>query len=84
MSESPAEYQERIDHEAALAGSLGVAPWSPAFQKALAEMKNDLMSVKVYIDEEGRQIERAYTEAEADDIVRQAFQLAKAEANERR
>ena len=84
FSESPEEYQSRTSHEANLAISLGVAPWSPAFQTALFEMRNQLMQPRVETDEEGNRVRReGYTEAEADDLVRQAFALAKAAANER-
>ena len=80
LSESPSEYQERIDHDAALAGSLGVAPWSPDFQRVVAEVRNDLMKARY---EQGQETS-GLTEAEADDVIRQAFQIAKAETNARR
>ena len=84
FAESPEQYQERQSHDAALAASLGVAPWSPAFQTAIAEMRNELMETKLILDEEGRQVEvPARTEEEADQIVRDAFNLAKAQANRR-
>lgn len=75
LSESPEQFQERLNHEAALAASLGVAPWSPAFQCAVDEMRQDLMKSEW----EGRLI----TREEADDIMQQSFQAAKAQANER-
>jgi hypothetical protein len=69
MSESPEEWQERRNSDAALAASLNVAPWSPAFERLVAEMKSDLL-------------QDGHNEEEADGIVRDAFQLAKAQANE--
>lgn len=82
FAESPEQYQERVDSEAAFALSLGVAPWSPAFQVAINEMRQELLKPKVEVNEEtGERIERQYTEAEADEIVRDAFKLARAQAN---
>lgn len=82
FAESPEEYVERTESESAFAISLGVAPWSPAFQAAIAEMRAELLKPKVEIDEEtGAKTEHQYTEAEADEIVRDAFKLAQAEAN---
>jgi hypothetical protein len=85
LAESPEEYQARTDHEAALAISLGVAPWSPQFQQVLTEMRQRLTSERrMVLDEEGNQVwQEPFTASEAEDIIRQAFQLAKAEANTR-
>ena len=84
LAESPEEYMARIDHEADLATSLGVAPWSPDFQRTIMEVRAELMKPRKYQDEEGNWKERApLTEEEADDAVREGFRLAKAEANVR-
>ena len=84
LAESPEEYMARIDHESDLATSLGVAPWSPDFQRTIMEVRAELMKPRKYQDEEGNWKERApLTEEEADDAVRQGFKLAKAEANVR-
>jgi hypothetical protein len=84
MSESGSEYESRLSHEAALAESLGVAPFSPAFQKAISEMHAELQQPRMEMNEEGIPVIRGgHTEEEADQIVRQAFQLARAEANVR-
>lgn len=84
LAESPEEYMSRTDHEAALAVSLGVAPWSPDFQKTIMEIRAELMKPRRYRDEEGNwQTRPPLTEAEADDAVREGFRLARAEANVR-
>jgi hypothetical protein len=84
LAESPEEYIARIDHESDLATSLGVAPWSPDFQRTIMEVREELMKPRKYQDEEGNWKERApLTEEEADDAVREGFRLAKAEANVR-
>lgn len=84
LAESPEEYMARIDAEAALAQSLGVAPWSESFQRTIMEVRAELMKPRSYQDEEGNWQTRApLTEAEADDAVREGFRLAKAEANVR-
>lgn len=84
LAESPEEYMARIDHESDLATSLGVAPWSPDFQRTIMEVRAELMKPRKYQDEEGHWKERApLTEEEADDAVREGFRLAKAEANVR-
>jgi len=84
VAESPEEHQERTSKEAALAISLGVAPWSPDFEKAITYMRNEVLrSPKIELDGEGNEISRRpYTEAEADDIVREGFLLAKGIANQ--
>src|SRR5580658_8841414 len=84
LAESPEEYMARMDHEAALATSLGVAPWSPDFQRTIMEVRAELMKPRSYQDEEGNwETREPLTEAEADDAVREGFRLAKAEANVR-
>ena len=84
ISESGSEYESRLSHEAALAESLGVAPFSPAFQKAISEMHAELQQPRMEMNDEGIPVLRGgHTEEEADQIVRQAFQLARAEANVR-
>ena len=80
LSESAEEYESRRTAESAFAASLSVVPYSPAFQKLIDQMRADVLS-QVHTNEEG--IEVPYTEAEADDIVRQAFQAASAAANVR-
>lgn len=86
MAESPAEYQERVDSEAAFAASLGVAPWSPDFQKTIMEIRAEMMRPRMEQDEEtgGWTEKPALSQEEADDAIRKGFQLAKAAANERR
>lgn len=87
MSESPEEHEARTTRENELAISLGVAPWSPAFQTALNEMRSEIMKPRQVINEEGEQPTASteqYTHEEADDIIRKAFQQAKAQANARR
>jgi len=84
MAESPEEYQTRIDSEAALAASLGVAPWSPEFQRTIMEIRAELMTPRRTQDEEGNWTDTpALSAEEAEDAIRQGFQLAKAAANER-
>lgn len=84
LAESPEEYMARMDHEAALATSLGVAPWSPDFQRTIMEVRAELMKPRSYQDEEGNwKTREPLTEAEADEAVREGFRLAKAEANVR-
>jgi hypothetical protein len=87
VAESGEEYEARRSSESALAMSLGVAPWSPAFQKAIDEMRADLMRPRIIMepDDEGKVHRKefgGYSGEEADWIVRDAFQLAKAQANE--
>jgi len=72
MAESPEEYAERTSRDAMLAGSLNVAPGSPAFYAAIREMKSDILSTG------------GFSEEEADTAVRDAFAIAKAEQNKRR
>ena len=79
FAESQDERQIRLDSEAALAASLNIAPWSPEFQAAINQMKSELLD---YTDEEGNTQHRS--EEEADDIVRQAFSLAKETATNAR
>jgi hypothetical protein len=84
LAESPEEWMSRMDHESALAESLGVAPWSPDFQRTIMEVRAELMKPRSYQDEEGNwKTREPLTEAEADDAVREGFRLAKAEANVR-
>lgn len=83
LAESPAEYQERIDSEAAFAASLGVAPWSPDFQKVIMEVRAELMRPRRIQNEETGDWSDApaLSDEEADDAIRKGFRLAKAEAN---
>lgn len=86
FSESGEEYESRISHEHDLALSLGVAPWSPAFQEAIDQMRRDIMKPRIEYEGEGDQLKevlKQYTEAEADDLVREAFRLAQASASVR-
>ena len=84
LAESPAEWQERQSHEAMLAASLGVAPWSPDFQAAITAMRDALMRRRMEINDEGNPVWReAATQAEAEDILRRAFREVKAQANTR-
>jgi hypothetical protein len=76
LAESPEEYQERTSADAALALSLGVAPWSPAFQRAISEMRSDILRAKELAGEE-------VSDDEAASLIREAFQTAKAQANQR-
>lgn len=82
IAESPEEYQERMSEEASLAISLGVAPWSPAFEKAVSEMRADLMKPRMEVDEEGKIFRREpLTKDQANEHIKDAFRLARAEAN---
>jgi len=84
LAESPEEYQERTNSEAALAMSLGVAPWSAAFQKAILEMRNGLMRPTMVMNDEGNLVETpGLDEAAAAQAVRDAFAQARAQENER-
>ena len=85
LAESPEEYQERTNSEAALAMSLGVAPWSAAFQKAILEMRNGLMRPTMVMNDEGNLVETpGLDEAAAAQAVRDAFAQARAQENERK
>jgi hypothetical protein len=85
LAESPEEYRERTSSEAELAISLGVAPWSPAFQKAISEMRNGLMRPRMVTDEEGKLVAvPGLDEAAASQAVRDAFAQARAQENERK
>ena len=85
LSESPEEYRERTNSEAALAISLGVAPWSPAFQDAILSMRNGLMRPTMVVNDEGQLVEvPGLDEAQAAQAVRDAFVQARAQENERR
>jgi len=84
MADSPEQYAEKQDKEAALAISLGVAPWSPAFQTAVLEMKSDMMKPRYEFNGEGQRVELPpYSEAEAEDLLRSAFREARALENQR-
>lgn len=84
LAESPEEYMARTEHDSDLAMSLGVAPWSPDFQKSIMEVRAELMRPRTYQDEEGNWHNREpLTEEEADEAVREGFRLAKAEAHVR-
>lgn len=85
MAESPAEYQERIDSEAAFAASMGVAPWSPELQKTIMEIRAEMMRPRRVQDEETGEWSdtQALSKEEADDAIRKGFLVAKAEANRR-
>lgn len=84
FAESPEQYQQRVSHESDLAISLGVAPWSPAFQKAIEELRSDIMKPRQEqsTNEQGEivSVTREYSEAEADDVIRESFRLAQASA----
>lgn len=84
VAESPEEYRARTDAEAQLAVSLGFAPWSPQFQSLISGMKRDLMRASYEKDEATGEIRESagLSEAEAEQALRDAFQLAKAQANE--
>ena len=89
FAESAEEYQQRQSRDAAFAISLGVAPWSRDFQTTIMQMKYDLMRphMENVRDEETGQWRPAEAEGrgeeEAEQIVRDAFKLARAEANVR-
>jgi type IV secretory pathway VirB10-like protein len=89
FAESGEEYQQRQSRDAAFAISLGVAPWSRDFQTTIMQMKYDLMRphMENVRDEETGQWRPAEAEGrgeeEAEQIVRDAFKLARAEANVR-
>ena len=89
FAESGEEYQQRQSRDAAFAISLGVAPWSRDFQTTIMQMKYDLMRphMENVLDEQTGQYRAAEAEGrseeEAEQIVRDAFRLARAEANVR-
>ena len=88
FAESGVEYQQRQSRDAAFAISLGVAPWSRDFQTTIMQMKYDLMRphMEQVQDEKGdwhAAEAEGRTEEEAEQIVRDAFRLARAEANVR-
>lgn len=88
FAESGEEYQQRQSRDAAFAISLGVAPWSRDFQTTIMQMKYDLMRTHMENrqDAEGnwRAVEaEGRSEEEAEQIVKDAFRLARAEANVR-
>ena len=89
FAESGEEYQQRQSRDAAFAISLGVAPWSRDFQTTIMQMKYDLMRphMENVLDEQTGQYRPAEVEGkseeEAEQIVRDAFKLARAEANVR-
>ena len=89
FAESGEEYQQRQSRDAAFAISLGVAPWSRDFQTTIMQMKYDLMRphMEQVQDEATGQYRPAEVEGkseeEAEVIVRDAFRLARAEANVR-
>ena len=89
FAESGEEYQQRQSRDAAFAISLGVAPWSRDFQTTIMQMKYDLMRphMENVLDEQTGQYRPAEVEGkseeEAEVIVRDAFRLARAEANVR-
>jgi hypothetical protein len=77
MAESPEQYQARMNNQSDLASSLGVAPWSPDFQALVDEMRKSLQQPRMEMNEDNEYYEvPGYSEAEADGIVRQAFDLA--------
>jgi hypothetical protein len=88
FAESGEEYQQRQSRDAAFAISLGVAPWSRDFQTTIMQMKYDLMRphMEQAQDEKGdwhAAEAEGRSEEEAEQIVRDAFRLARAEANVR-
>ena len=88
FAESGEEYQQRQSRDAAFAISLGGAPWSRDFQTTIMQMKYDLMRphMEQVQDEKGdwhAAEAEGRTEEEAEQIVRDAFRLARAEANVR-
>lgn len=83
VADSPEQYREKQDREAALANSLGVAPWSPDFQDVVTQMKTDMMRTH-YEVVDGQRVEvPGSTEAEVEDLIRQAFREARAQENTR-
>ena len=88
FAESGEEYQQRQSRDAAFAISLGVAPWSRDFQTTIMQMKYDLMRPHMENRQDAEGNYEAYeaegrSEEEAEQIVRDAFRLARAEANVR-
>jgi hypothetical protein len=88
FAESPEQYQERTSRDAEFAVSLGIAPWSPDFQSTILQMKYDLMRphMENVQDEEGNwhaAEQEGRSEEEAEQIVRDSFRIARAEANVR-
>jgi hypothetical protein len=88
FAESGEEYQQRQSRDAAFAISLGVAPWSRDFQTTIMQMKYDLMRPHTENRQDAEGNYEAYeaegrSEEEAEQIVRDAFKIARAEANVR-
>jgi hypothetical protein len=84
VADSPEQHHERTDREAGLANSLGVAPWSPDFQSVVTQMKTDMMRTHYEVGEDGERITvPGATEAEVEDLIRQAFREARAQENTR-
>jgi hypothetical protein len=85
FAESPEQYEERMDQLVSLAAQLNVAPGSPAFHRAIAEMRSDLLQPRIERDEEtGEESVEQFTEEQADQVIRDAFREAKADANKQR
>ena len=88
FAESGEEYQQRQSRDAAFAISLGVAPWSRDFQTTITQMKYDYMRPHMENRQDGQgnwsavEVE-GYSEEKAEQIVADAFRLARAEANVR-
>lgn len=85
FAESPEQYQSRMDTDAELAVQLGIAPWSPDFQSAVADFRNGLMRTKVALNEETGENEETpgLSKEEADRVIKEAFRSARAEENHR-
>ena len=85
VNESAEDYDRRVSADAALAGSLGIDSLSREFSVAVSDLKRNLMAPRMELNEETGTVERlaGLSADEAEDVVRKAFQLAKAEANVR-
>ena len=85
LSESGAEYQERVAGEASLANSLGVAPWNPDFQRVVSEIRDELTRPRRIQDADtGEWLDSPpLSPAEVDDAIRKGFQEARAAQNVR-
>ena len=85
VNESAEDYDRRVSADAALAGSLGIDSLSREFSVAVSDLKRNLMAPRMELNEETGTVERlaGLSADEAEDVVRKAFQLAKAEATVR-
>jgi hypothetical protein len=82
FAESPGEYEARRRADGDLAFQLGVAPWSPDFERLVSEIKTSLEEPQAEWDEEKQQwVEKPGLDAaQAERTIREAFAIAQAAA----